>query len=77
MPLVSTLELNGWTIQHGRLTDPVFGAERASGETILTAGPGLRLFVCDKIDFGIGTAFSLTSTRWTEQTYRSEFRIRF
>ncbi len=77
VPLISTLELNGWTIQHGRLTDPVFGTERASGETILTAGPGLRLFICDKIDFGIGTAFSLTSARWAEQTYRSEFRIRF
>ena len=77
VPLVSTLELNGWNIQHGEQTDPVFGTERATGETILTCGPGLRVFICDKIDFGIGTAFSLTSAHWAEQTYRTEFRLRF
>jgi hypothetical protein len=33
--------------------------------------------VCDKIDFGIGTAFSLTSDHFADQLIRSEFRFRY
>lgn len=77
VPLVGTLELNGWTFQHGSYTDPVLGTVNANDETYLSLGPGLRVIVCDKIDFGVGVALALTDSHWAERQYRSEFRWRF
>jgi hypothetical protein len=77
VPIIGTLEANGWSFQDGLYTDPLRGALPASGETYLSAGPGLRVVVCDKIDFGIGSAFALTENHWGEQALRSEFRWRF
>jgi hypothetical protein len=75
--LVGTAELNGWSFQTGEFTNPVTGPERASGITYISMGPGLRLFVCDKIDFGVGTAFAVTSQHFADQLFRTEFRWRF
>jgi len=77
VPVIGTAELNGWSFQDGQFTDPELGPLPASGETYLSAGGGLRLVVCDKIDFGVGATFALTSDHWAEQLYRSEFRVRF
>jgi hypothetical protein len=78
VPLVGTMELNGWTFQDGAYTDPFAGPfQRSSGYTYLTMGLGLRLFVCDKIDFGLGFAQALTDQHFAEQLYRTEFRLRF
>jgi hypothetical protein len=44
---------------------------------MVSAGPGLRLFICDKIDLGVGSAFAFTGTHWAEELIRAEFRWRF
>jgi hypothetical protein len=76
--LVGTAELNGWSFQGGEYTDPFAGpGQRAAGATYLSMGPGLRLFLGDQIDFGVGMAFALTEQHWAEQLYRTEFRWRF
>ncbi len=77
VPIIGTLEANGWSFQDGLYTDPVLGPQSASGETYVSAGPGIRVVVCDKVDFGVGTAVSLTENHWGEQTLRSEFRWRY
>ncbi len=78
VPLVGTAELSGWSFQHGLYTDPVLGpGQRASGGTYIAIGPGLRLFICDKIDFGIGTSFAVTDRHFADQLFRTEFRWRF
>jgi len=77
VPIIGTLEANGWSFQDGTFTDPSGVVHSASGETYLSAGPGVRVVVCDKVDFGIGTAFALTEDHWGEQSVRSEFRWRF
>jgi hypothetical protein len=77
VPIIGTLEANGWSFQDGQYTDPALGVLPASGETYLSAGPGLRVVVCDKIDFGFGSAFAVTDGHWGEQTIRGEFRWRF
>lgn len=77
VPLIGTLEYNGWSFQSGYYTDPDLGMQPASGYTYVSAGPGLRLVVCDKVDFGMGVAFALTSDHFAKYLYRSEFRWRF
>jgi hypothetical protein len=77
VPLIGTLELNGWSFQHGEFTDPFLGPQKVGGLTYVSMGPGLRLFVCDKIDVGLGTAFAVTQHHFAEQLYRTEFRVRF
>jgi hypothetical protein len=78
VPLIGTLELSGWSFESGSYTDPVLGSfQHAGGETYVSAGPGLRLVVCDKIDFGVGTHFSLTKDHWADTLIRAEFRWRF
>lgn len=77
VPIIGTLEANSWSFQDGTYTTPSLDVVQSSGETYVSAGPGVRVVVCDKIDFGIGTAFSLTDQHWGEQTLRSEFRWRF
>ncbi len=77
VPVMGTLEANGYSFQDGAYTDPWLGERPASGETYVSAGPGIRMAVCDKIDFGIGTAFSLTADHFAEQLIRSEFRFRY
>jgi hypothetical protein len=93
LKLVGTLEASHWVILGGNYTDPNLllpdtrpGAKpgqlapvavSASDEQIFSAGPGVRLFICDKIDFGIGTQFALTSDHWEEELVRAEFRWRF
>jgi hypothetical protein len=54
------------------------GAIPVSATTnIFSAGPGIRLNICDRIDFGVGTAFALTGPRWAREQVRAEFRWRF
>lgn len=77
VPLIFTYELNGWSFQDGAYTDPSYGTRSAGGTTYLSFGPGLRMSVCDKIDFGVGTAFAITNDHFAEKLIRSEFRWRF
>ena len=83
LQLIGTLELNGWTALSGRRTDPVLGTVGGTDGGIdakgnlASAGPGLRLVICDRIDFGVGSAFSFTDQRWANEMFRFEFRWRF
>jgi hypothetical protein len=76
--LVGSVEFNGWSFQTGEFTDPVFGPfQKAGNHSFFNAGPGLRLVICDKIDFGFAAAFAVTEDKWPEELYRFEFRWRF
>ena len=78
VPLIGTMECSGWSFQDGAYSDPVTGFMRqASGQTTLTFGSGLRLAVCDKIDFGTGVAFALQDRHLANVLVRSEFRWRY
>src|SRR5262249_54045801 len=62
--LIGTCELNGYEIASGSFTDAngVIGRASDVGH-IVSAGPGLRLSVCNCVDFGIGSAVALTQDR--------------
>jgi hypothetical protein len=84
--LIGTLEMNEWSVLGGNYTNPDFlitvngktGPVPISATTgIFSIGPGLRLFFCDKVDLGVGTAFALTGARWAGELIRTEFRWRF
>src|SRR5262249_42476975 len=78
--VIGTAELNGWSVLDGAFTlpSPAGAVQMDARGSILSAGPGLRVVICDKIDFGVGTAFAITSdNKWADQMYRTEFRWRF
>jgi hypothetical protein len=76
MPIIGMWEFNGWSFQDGAYTDPVLGPfQKASEATYFSMGPSVRVSVCDKIDFGIGYAFSVTDNNWADSLLRAEFRI--
>lgn len=75
VPLIGTLEFNGWSFQDGAYTAPFLGPKSSSGDSYLSLGPGLRMSVCNFIDFGVGTAFALDSPNWGDPLIRSEVRI--
>jgi hypothetical protein len=64
----------GGTMKNRPVLTPV---AQSATEGIFSAGPGLRFFICDKIDFGIGTQFAITQDHWEEELVRAEFRWRF
>jgi hypothetical protein len=76
--VIGTLEFNGWHFQDGQFTDPVTGPfQKSSGDSFLSAGPGIRMVVCDKIDFGVAAAWQISGDLWPNSLYRTEFRWRF
>ena len=76
--LISTWEFNGWTFQDGGYTDPVLGpGQRATGQSYFSGGPGLRLSICDNLDFGVGSAFALSYPHWAATQFRFEMRYRY
>jgi hypothetical protein len=77
LELIGTGEFNGWTFQDGLFTGPGGVATKASGETYVTVGGGLRLVFCEKADLGFGSSFALTSDHFADQLYRTEFRLRY
>lgn len=82
--LVGVAELNGYELLGGAYTTglvaadgtPIIGSAKDIGD-ILNIGPGLRLVVCDKIDFGIGSAFNFTSSSMGDEWLKVQFRWRF
>ena len=90
--LVGTLELNHWVVFTGAFTDPDFtislpsktnatpmatAIAQPAGASIISVGPGIRFVICDKIDFGVGSAIAVTGPRWASEEIRAEFRWRF
>lgn len=78
-PLIGMVEFNGWSFQAGSYTDPdtwrTGTFQKSSGETYCSLGPGLRLSVCDGIDFGTAVVWPITSGRWADPWLRAEIRI--
>jgi hypothetical protein len=88
LQLIGTAEINEWSVLGGNYTetsfliiDPATGKytplATPANTSMVSAGPGLRLFICDKIDLGVGSAFAFTGTHWAEELIRAEFRWRF
>lgn len=77
VPIIGTVEHNAYWFQDGLYTDPLLGPHKSSGQSYQTLGGGVRLFVCDKFDFGFGAAFAITRASFGRETYRTEFRLRF
>jgi hypothetical protein len=76
--LIGDIELNGYEILGGSYTDATGAVLSArSIGSILSVGPGVRLVICDKIDFGIGSAFNITNDSMGDEMIRAEFRWRF
>ncbi len=75
--LISTLGLNGFSFQDGSYTDPNLGTLSANHYTYLSAGPGVRLVICNKIDFGVAADFAMTKQHFAQQLVRTEFRWRY
>lgn len=76
--LIGTAEFTGITFQDGAYTDPILGSNRrAGGASYLTLGPGIRLNICDKIDFGAGAAITITDPHLAVTVFRSELRYRY
>jgi hypothetical protein len=87
--LIGTAEINEWTVFQGSYTSdtavvannsppPLYAPVALSASTTMaSAGPGLRFVICDKMDLGIGSAFSFTGAHWAEELARVEFRYRY
>jgi hypothetical protein len=91
--LIGTLELSEYSWIAGNFTEAHFTSQVpndpanpakgfrpfavSSSACAFSAGPGVRLNICDRIDFGVGTQFGLGSNRWADTQVRSEFRWRF
>ena len=77
--LIGVAELNGYELLGGSYTSTDTGLPlSAKGiSDIVSIGPGIRLVICDKIDFGVGTAFNFTSNSMGDESLRLEFRWRF
>lgn len=77
--LIGTLEATGYEITGGAYTDPTTGFLLRARDVgnILNVGPGIRLNVCNKVDFGMGAQIAVTSDHLAQNLFRAEFRCRF
>lgn len=77
---VGVFEFGGYSVLDGAYSLPAAngGAIPQRARThIFNAGPGFRCFICDIIDFGVGSAFATTDSNFGDQWIRAEFRWRF
>jgi hypothetical protein len=76
--LIGVAELNGYEFLGGAATAPdgtILSAKDIG--SVVSIGPGVRLVLCDKIDFGVGSAFNLTQDTVGDEIIRVDFRWRF
>jgi hypothetical protein len=76
--LIGTGEANYYCLRNGLYTDE-FGNTQPAREigSFCNLGAGLRLVLCEKVDFGVGGCFAVTKDRLPGQLLRCEFRWRF
>ncbi len=85
IPLFLNLEYSAYYFTSGNYTPYQLGtpgpqnAMASSGQSYQQLGPGIRLFMTDKLDVGFGTQFSLNPSMgsWGDQQYRVDFRFRY
>lgn len=83
VPLIGTIEVAGWRFQSGAYTVPVVPPATvpatlgASGASFLQTSAGLRLFFCERADFGVSYATAALSDGWAETLIRTELRFRY
>ena len=83
--LIGTAELNGYEFCGGRYTGPgnttAANVDLAVSDSpvanVLNMGPGLRVVVCDKIDFGVAGFFNVSSGSIADEFFQFDFRWRF
>jgi hypothetical protein len=76
--LIGTAELSGLAFQDGAYTNPFNGMpQHAAGAQYVSAGAGLRLLFCDKMDFGVGSEYALTNQHFAQELVRVEYRYRY
>ena len=75
--VIGTAEFVGYSFEAGEFSDPASGTFLPANNTsYFTLGPGIRLVICEWLDFGFGAAFNL-GDRGPGQEYRTEMRIRY
>lgn len=77
VPVISVTELSGWRFQDGAFTAFDGTTRPTSGATFLNASTGLRVFFCDKADFGLTYAMAGSSQSWADSHIRTELRFRY
>jgi hypothetical protein len=78
--LIGTAEADGFKIVNGQFTDPATGLPLRAVEVgnIFYVGAGLRLSICNKIDFGVGGLYATNRENIMGKDWvRAEFRWRF
>jgi hypothetical protein len=87
VPLIGTLEINDYTYQGGAFTSAILAptvaggaatalTTSAIGHSFASGGPGLRVSVCNKLDFGVAAMFGFDNGG-PRQLYRAEIRWRY
>jgi hypothetical protein len=89
-PLIATLEMDGWSFENGGFTRPVVipgfvpgkGKSAAiqtsgGGVSYFNIGPGLRMSICNRLDFGGAVTWSTTTAHWADPWFRFEVRFLF
>ena len=76
--LIGSWEVTGFAFQDGLYTDPVTGLPRSlNGQAAVATGPGLRLYVGDKLDLGTGWTHGISGKAWMSDQVRMELRYRY
>jgi hypothetical protein len=79
--LIGTLEFDGWSFQNGAATNPVVypGIPSTIGSsnnsTYFNIGPGLRMSICNQVDFGGAVTFAASDKQWADVWGRLEVRF--
>jgi hypothetical protein len=74
LSLIGVFEANCWSFQDGLYTTP-FGPKNASNQTYANLGPGLRMSICNRIDFGVAASWAVSSGSWANPWVRTEIRV--
>jgi hypothetical protein len=77
--VVGVLEFGGYEICGGSYTNPANGVLLPARDvgSVFQAGPGIRVNVCNTIDFGVGSQFAITDDNFGDQQIHVDFRWRF
>lgn len=77
-PVIGSFEFAGWRFQDGAYTPAVgAGPVSASAESYTHASAGLRVFFCDRADFGVSYLAPLKPESWADMLIRTELRFRY